>query len=144
MRDDFVAHERGGQQAHAAVDVEAHAARRDHPGARVGGGHAADGETVALVDVGHGERRPDDAGQEGDVDSLLEREVGENLLQQRFVGIDECVGAHAGLGAARDEVAAGVELFELRELEAHREFRSAFHYTRARAEGGGNRTARKG
>src|SRR3990172_4243733 len=117
--DDFVTLKLSREQAHAAVDVEPHAAGRDHARAHVGGRHAADGEAVALVDVGHGQRAADDAGEESDVDGLLERQVGEDLLEQRFVGVDEGVGAHPGLCALGDEPAALIELLELFERELH-------------------------
>jgi hypothetical protein len=63
----------GAQEAHAAVDVEADAARR-HDGRRVPhveGGHVADGEAVAAVHVGHGHGLFDNARQRRHVGDLL-------------------------------------------------------------------------
>jgi len=70
-RADVAALEPARQQAHAAVDVVAHAAGRQHALVGVEGGHPADREAVAPVDVGHRDRVAQDAGQVGDVDHLL-------------------------------------------------------------------------
>ena len=59
---DVVARQAGVQAAHAAGDVEADAARgHDAALVRVEGRHAADGEAVAPVRIGHGVGRADDA-----------------------------------------------------------------------------------
>ena len=58
------------QQPHAAVDVVADPAGRNHAVSDGGGGHSHR-ESVALVDVRHGQRRIDDAGQRGHVGQLL-------------------------------------------------------------------------
>ena len=50
------------QQPHAAVDVEADAARRDRTVGDRGRGDAADRESVALVHVGHAVRGPNESG----------------------------------------------------------------------------------
>src|SRR5262249_34863438 len=70
------AHAADRQEAHAAVDVEADAAGRDHAAlGRIEGRHAADREAVAPVNVGHRERRADDARQARDVRDLLEARI---------------------------------------------------------------------
>ena len=63
-------------EPHAAVDVVAHAPRRDHAaGGRVGAAHATNAKAVAPVDVGHRQAGGLDARQEGDVGHLLGRPV---------------------------------------------------------------------
>jgi hypothetical protein len=64
--------ERQGQQPHTAVDVVADAAWRDHSVRRLGRGDPANGKAVALVDVGHRQRRPRHAGERADVLELLQ------------------------------------------------------------------------
>ena len=44
------------QQAHATVDIVPNTARRDNTVGKLGGHHAADGEAIALVHVGHRQR----------------------------------------------------------------------------------------
>ena len=63
----------GAQQAHAAVDVKPHAARRhDGVGVRpVKGRHVANGKAVAAVHVGHGHGLLDNARQRRHVGNLL-------------------------------------------------------------------------
>jgi hypothetical protein len=82
MRADLRLGEVGAQQAHAAVDVEAHASRRDYSLAvHQRGGHPADGEPVPPVNVGHGQGVTHDAGQEGHVGHLLQALFVGNGLQ---------------------------------------------------------------
>src|SRR6185369_13428037 len=89
--------EPGTQETDAAVDVEADAARRDHALVRVDGGDAADGEAVAPVEVGHGERVADDAGQVRDVHHLRERGVVAQLAHELIAGVDAPGHAHAAV-----------------------------------------------
>jgi len=49
------------------------------------GGDPADAESVAVVNVGHGQTGSDDAGQGGDVGDLLQRRVVADLADQRIV-----------------------------------------------------------
>ena len=73
--------------AHAAVDVVAHAAGRDHaPFVRIGRANAADAEAVAPVNIGHGQAGHLNAGQRGDVGHLLAGLVVADLLDQHVVG----------------------------------------------------------
>ena len=65
----------GAEQAHPAVDVVAHAARGHHALFQVEGRHPADGETIAPMDVGHGQGGPHDPRQGGHVGHLLEAPV---------------------------------------------------------------------
>ncbi len=98
------------EQPHAAVDVVADAAGRHDPLDRVERGHAADREAVAPVDVGHGERVPDDARQVRHVGDLLGRLVGADLVDQRRVGVDQPGDPHPP--GPRDAPAEVVQLFE--------------------------------
>ncbi len=91
---DVVAAEARAQQPHAAVDVIAHAAGGDHAVGHAGGDDAADGEAVALVDVGHGQGIGDDARQRGAVDQLIEALVAQRRAQQLGVGIEPRRHAH--------------------------------------------------
>ena len=75
------------QQPHAAVDVEADAARRDDRArvVHVERGDVADREAVARVDVGQPDRRAHDARQRGDVRELLHR--GQEAAVPRRLGL---------------------------------------------------------
>ena len=85
------------QESNAAIDVISDAARGDHaPFFRVGGGHAADAEAVAPVDVGHGQAGLLDSRQGCHVDDLLGPLVVLDLLDQLVVGEDDAVDAHIG------------------------------------------------
>ena len=96
-RGDVVPAQAGAHQPHAAVDVEADAARRDHALALVDGGHAADGKAVAPVDVGHGDAGLDDAGQRGDVGDLLQRLLVAGLVEELGRRVDDARHAHVAL-----------------------------------------------
>jgi len=102
----------GAHQAYAAIDIEAHAARRNHAVRTVHGRHAAYREAVSLVNVGHRQAGPHDATQRGHVHGLLERQVAPDLLQQPRAGIHHHVGQHATAFVPRDAVAERVDLFE--------------------------------
>ena len=81
----FPAGQRTAEQTHAAVDVKSYATRRDHAiVVRVRRRHPANGESITLMNVGHGERPPHDAGQHRHVDGLLERKVLQQILQAAF------------------------------------------------------------
>jgi len=87
--------ERRREQADAAGDVEADAARRDHPaGRRIGGRDAPDGEAVTPVDVRHGERGGHDARQGGDVRDLAEGVIAVDGGQQAAGGEHHAGDAH--------------------------------------------------
>ena len=86
------------QQPHAAVDVVAHAAGRDHAVRLVHGRDAADGEPVAPVDVRHRDARVHDAGQGGHVGDLLQSLLMAGLLEQTRVRVHASGHAHAPLG----------------------------------------------
>jgi hypothetical protein len=91
----------GPQHAHAAVDVEADAARRDDAAVGAKCGHSADGEPVAPVTVGHAQRRPHDAGQTGHVGDLLEDALIHGT-QERLGCVDARRHQHPRLLAGRD------------------------------------------
>ena len=84
----------GAEHAHAAVDVIADAARRDHAALRVDRRHAADGEAVALVHVGHGDDVALQAGKRGHVDELLERAVAEDGFEHALGRVNARRHAH--------------------------------------------------
>jgi hypothetical protein len=94
LRLDLLQSERGENEAHPAVDVEADTAGRDHSVARIHPSHAADGKAVAPVGIGHGEAVPDDAGKRRDVRRLLEYLI-VHRMQQRLAGEDPDRHAHA-------------------------------------------------
>jgi hypothetical protein len=100
--------QRGGHQAHAAVDVVAHSTRRDDALLLVHRGHAADGEAVAPVDVGHRQRRLHDPRQVRHVADLLQAGVLAQGRHQPLAGVDDARHAHAAL--PRDLEAVLVEL----------------------------------
>ena len=61
----------------------------------VHGGHASDRESVSPVDVGHGQRSADYAGEAGDVGRLFGRVVAQYMLDHFVIGIYHSAGAHA-------------------------------------------------
>ena len=88
----------GSDQSHAAVDVVSHTARADHTvGLRISCGDAADAEAVAPMNVRHRQRVAHDAGQHGDICDLVRRLVASDGVDQRVVGINHPVDAHAAL-----------------------------------------------
>ena len=94
--------EREHEQAHAAVDVVADAAGGDDAVRRLHRRDAADREAVALVDVRHGERGPNDPWERGDVLELLERLVALDGREQLLVREDTRGHAHVRTGARWD------------------------------------------
>ncbi len=112
VRLDLVGVQVGGEQTHAAVDVVADAARRDHAVGQAGR-DAADGKAVALMHVGHGDGVADNAGQRGGVDQLLDALIGQRFFQQRLAGVD--AGGHAHVGAVRlgDFPDVGADAFQV-------------------------------
>ena len=97
MRLDLGPRQTGGKQSHAAGDVEADAAGRDHALVRVEGRHAADREAVAPVGIGHGVGRLQDTRQPGHVRGLLEDLV-VHLLDQIATRVDHRRHPHARVG----------------------------------------------
>ncbi len=98
-RPDVLQAEARSHEAHAAVDVEADAARRDHAAGLVHRGDAADGEAVAPVDVRHRDAGVDDAGQRGHVGDLLQRLLVAGLVEEARVRVHAPGHAHLSLGA---------------------------------------------
>jgi len=82
------------QQPHAAVDVVAHAPGRNHPVVQRSGRYPADGETVALVHVGHGQRPPDDPGQRGHIHQLFQRAILLGLREEILVRVQARRNVH--------------------------------------------------
>jgi hypothetical protein len=91
-------------EPHAAVDVEADAARRDDAVGGVHGRHAADGKAIAPVDVGHGETRFDDPRQRRDVGDLVKRLVAAGDREQLVAGVDKPGHAHVPLGREAKDI----------------------------------------
>ena len=56
------------QQPHAAIDIITNAARGNNPIRQFGGHHTANGKTIALMNIGHGQRIFNNAGQRSGVD----------------------------------------------------------------------------
>ncbi len=79
--DIFIADGRA-QQPHAAVDIVADAARRDHPIREARRRHAADREAVALVHVWHHQHVPHQPRQRGGIHRLLQRFVVHHRFDQ--------------------------------------------------------------
>jgi hypothetical protein len=79
----------GLEQADAAVDVVADAARGDDAVLEVEGRHAADREPVALVGVGHDVGHALDARQAGHVGGLIEGLVAPDIGQQLGRRVDD-------------------------------------------------------
>ena len=103
----------GPQQPHAAVDVVADAAGADDAVLDVGGDDAADREPVALVDVGHRERRLDDAREGRAVRHLLQRRVTADGRHELVVGVDDPRHPHAGPRVLGDPPEIGKDLLDL-------------------------------
>ena len=87
VRFDLVIGEVGGDQAHAAVDVETDPARRDDPFLRVHGRHSSDGKAVAEMAVGHAQGIPGDPREGGHIgDLVVDRLV--HFLNELLRGVD--------------------------------------------------------
>ncbi len=91
-------------QAYAAVDIEPDSARGDHALLVVEGRDAADWETVAPVNVRHGEGPSHDSRHRGDVRDLLRRLVLTQLGDHGLVDEDDPARAHARLVGLGDLV----------------------------------------
>ena len=111
---ELVLRQRQDEQPDAAVDVVADAAGRDDPVGERRRGDASHREAVALVDIGHRERSPDDARQRGDVLQLLERAVREDRFEKLAVGEDTRRHPHVGPRLCRDLPERLVEAAQLR------------------------------
>ena len=97
-------------QPHAAVDVEADAARRDDAVGLVHGRDAADGKAVAPVDVRHRDAGAHDAGQGRDVGHLLQRLLVTGLLEEARVRVHAPGHAHLVIaGDLVDELAGPLD-----------------------------------
>ena len=91
---DVIQREIRTDQAHAAVDVEPDAARRDHAAfVHIHGCDAADRKAVAAVAVSHAQRVARDAWQGRDVADLLINGF-IHFAHQFFCGDDPCRHAH--------------------------------------------------
>jgi hypothetical protein len=153
-RTELLGRQRQREQPHAAVDVVADAARRDDPVRQSGRRDTTDRKTVALVDIGHRQRRLDDARKRGDVLQLLERAVGHDRLEQHAVDEDARGHAHVGTRGGRNLPKRLVQLDELKRrrrrerashpLPARRRARSRRRPSRAGAAHRGSRRPSRG
>jgi hypothetical protein len=98
----LVRRQRERKQADAAVDVVANAPWGDDAVGELHRRDAADWEPVALVGIGHRERRPSDTRQRGDVLELLERAVARDRLEQLVIGEHSRGNAHVRPSLCRD------------------------------------------
>ena len=115
----------GPQKTHAAIDVVAHAAGRNHAAFfRIGGRNAADAKTVAPVDIGHGQTGHLDARQKRHVGHLLRGLVVADLFDQFIVGKDPPFHAHADFIILRNPPSALVDLFQRPAIAGFRHFSS--------------------
>src|SRR3989338_562957 len=102
------------QEAHAAIDVVADAARRDDPAGLGSNRRApADRKAVALVRVGHRKRVLLYARQGRHVHELFERAVAEDLLEHFLRCVDARGHAHVGALARGDLPQPVVDLYEI-------------------------------
>jgi hypothetical protein len=107
----------GGQEPHAAVDVEAHATRAYHAAhLRVERRYPAYGEAVPPVDIGHGQRRLDYPWQRRDVGELPQGGVvlGPEVPQYLLGGVERRVYFHLPL--AGDAVLVLTKTLEIHRL----------------------------
>jgi len=96
------------QQAHAAIDIVTYPPGGNHPLVRIEGGDTADGKSVAPMDVGHTQGRPDDARQHGDVAYLLQGLFTAQHFHHGGTGVHQAFGPHGAF--PRDAPAAGINL----------------------------------
>jgi len=82
------------EKPHATVDIVTNTSGRNDARRVAGGSHAADGETIALVNVRHGQGVADDARQSGCVDQLLQRAVAQGRFQQFLISVDASRHTH--------------------------------------------------
>ncbi|OPZ95647.1 MAG: hypothetical protein BWY71_02169 [Planctomycetes bacterium ADurb.Bin412] len=75
MGPDFLQRQIGADQAHAAIDVKADSARRNHPLLGIDSSHPPYRKTVAPVAVGHAKRMTHNAGQSGNIGHLLKHPI---------------------------------------------------------------------
>ena len=120
-------------QPHSAVDVEPHAAGGDHARRVIRRRHAANGETVTLVNIGHRQARADDSRQRGNVHRLLERFILGDLVDDLLCGIHHNVGAHPKAIVPRDAPAEVVDSFQsLGETHMSRKMRDSQRPSRSK------------
>jgi len=112
FRPHLLLREGGPKEPHAAVDVEADAARRDDPFVEVKGRDAPDGEAVAPMDVRHREGAAYDPGHRGHVDDLLRSLVLAELGDHGLLDEDDPIGPHRGLVGPRDLEGELVQLLQ--------------------------------
>src|SRR5262249_27070704 len=99
--------------AHAAVNVVAHAARRNHtPFARIRRCHAANREAITPMNVRHRQARLLNTRQRRYIRHLLGRLIASNLIDQVLIGVDYAVHAHARFVRLGNLPLAWTDLFE--------------------------------
>ena len=100
-------------QPHPAIDVETHAAGRNHAILIIGCRHTADRKSIALVDVGHGETGTNDTRQRRPVHRLLERLIFTDLRNECSARVDHYIGPHPPALVAPDAIPQAVNGFEM-------------------------------
>ena len=81
-------HQIGAHDAHPAVDVKAHPARRDHPVTHPHRCYATDGKAVSPVNIRHRHGIAHYAGQKGNIGYLLQRLLFQDMPQHVFIRIN--------------------------------------------------------
>src|SRR5437868_3944777 len=97
------------QQTNAAVDIETNSTRGNDTMLFVDCSHAADGETISLVNVGHRQRASDNSGKHRHIRGLLERLISPDRLEQALACEDDGVRQHSGLVGSGNEPAIIVD-----------------------------------
>ncbi len=101
VRPQLLGRQGGGHQPDPAVDVVADAAGRDRALVQVHRGDPTDGEPIPPVDVGHGQREAQDAGQVGHVAHLLQRRI---VRRRRPGRVDPPRDLHPALAGELPEI----------------------------------------
>jgi len=83
-----------GEQSHAAIDVVTDRPGRDHTIRRPGGRHAANRESVALMDIRHDVDVAYQAWKSRRIDSLIHGLVAQGVFKQRLIGKKADGNAH--------------------------------------------------
>jgi hypothetical protein len=101
------------EEPHAAIDVVADAARRNHSVGRARGHDTSDGKSISLVDIGHCEGGFLHTWERRGVDQLVQGALLDEMPDHRLAGIEPCSDAHIIAEAARDLPCAGRNVLEV-------------------------------
>ncbi len=114
LRFDFLVSEVRKDEAHAAVDVKTDAARGDDPCFEIHGGHAANGESIAPMTVGHTIGIADNTGQGRHVGHLVD-DAFIHVLHELLRGVDPSGNPHSfliGRGDFPNRFGNSLEVFQ--------------------------------